>query len=161
MKRTYLAIGIIAVLGILVWGLSYVVRPKAPAANPSDEAAVRSVVTSFGEKLKLVPLLAPAAQAETAIRENYSPYVADNILSAWETNPKQALGRLTSSPWPDRIDIKTVTLDPDGSYNVQGDIVEMTSTGEAARYQIALLLKKIDGRWLITGIQAVLPHLGS
>ncbi len=63
----------------------------------------------------------------------YAPYVAPELLDAWKSDPQHAPGRLTSSPSPDRIGIRAVQMNADGSYVVTGTVIE-TASG-AKRYQ--------------------------
>jgi hypothetical protein len=70
--------------------------------------------------------------------------------------PERAPGRLTSSPWPDRIDIISIDRDDDGAYDVQGSIIEITSTevgtqNIANQYPIAIKVRNQNGKWVMTG----------
>lgn len=133
-----------------------------PAAEPqqnaeSAEAAVRSLVETFGSKLQAVSLLAPADMVNKSMQENYGDLVSAALLAEWQSNPQTAPGRVTSSPWPDRIEIVRVREVADDQYEVQGEIVEITSVekvngGAAAKRPITLVVQKIGGRWLITGV---------
>lgn len=118
------------------------------AANPADDAAVRSAVTSFGAALAQVSLQSSSAAAQ--MEEFYGPYVAPGLLRSWEAAPTAAPGRLVSSPWPDHIDISSVTPQPDGTYAVSGAVVEKTSTGDAGSYPVTMTLASTGGSWLIT-----------
>jgi len=84
------------------------------------------------------------------LEQNYKDFVAPSLLAEWKNDPSKALGRLTSSPWPDRIEIDEVEKISDDAYLVQGYIIEMTSTGETTiKRRVALSVEKNDGRWLI------------
>ena len=115
-----------------------------------DEIAVRSAVEGFGKVLKNVSLLAPQEVLGQSLEQNYKDFVTPSLLEEWKNDPSKALGRLTSSPWPDRIEIDEVEKISDNAYLVQGYIIEMTSTGETTiKRHVALSVVKNNDRWLI------------
>lgn len=122
--------------------------------DASDEAAVTSLVEDFGSKLQTVSLLAPKDIVNKSIQENYGGFVTPALLAEWQSDPQNAPGRLTSSPWPDHIKIETIKKLSEYEYEVEGEIIEITSTekvngGVAAQRQITLKIKKTGERWLI------------
>ncbi|MCX7951353.1 MAG: hypothetical protein N2594_05315 [Clostridiales bacterium] len=122
--------------------------------NNFEEYQVIKVVYIFGKKLKNVSLLASQEILIKSIKDNYSNYITQRLLKEWIKDPSKAPGRLTSSPWPDRIEIKTVTKTDKNTYKVEGEIIEITSAeviskGVAARRSITLIVRKIDDCWLI------------
>lgn len=137
--------------------------PGAPtAAEDRQEEAVRTQVTGFGAALRMVSLLAPQEQVETAMQQYYGAYTAPELLSQWETSPQSAPGRLTSSPWPERIDVSSVKKIADDTYVVEGAVIEVTSadtreSGAAASYPVIITLQKRGDAWLIVGFQKVAP----
>lgn len=125
-------------------------------ADPtSDKQDVLSFVVNFGEKLKMVTLTAPQDIAAESIEEHYSEFVTPELLALWESDPQNALGRRLSSPWPDRIEITDTETAGNGAYTVSGEIVEVTSTGPAAKYPVTLKVTKQDDRWLISGVTII------
>lgn len=94
------------------------------------------------------------------MREHYAFYVSPALLEAWRNDPASAPGRLTSSPWPDRIEIRSAEKTADGAYRVEGDIIETASAegnedGEpAAKLPVTLEVRNIDGRWLIDAFES-------
>jgi hypothetical protein len=94
----------------------------------SDSAQVRIVVANFGDELRFVSLLAPAQNVANAMDQHYAFYVHPDLLAKWKADPSTALGRLTSSPYPDRIDITGSQKNDDGTYYVLGNIVEVANT---------------------------------
>lgn len=122
-----------------------------------QEAAVRRTVEEFGQQLKDVSLLAPAEDLAIALQANYSPYVVESLINVWLSDPMRAPGRLTSSPWPERIDIRTITKESDTRFRVEGDIVEVTNEGggigepptEALRRPISITVELMSGDWKI------------
>lgn len=122
------------------------------------EASVRGLVEEFGRRLQTVSLLAPPDVVKQSMQEQYGELVAPDLLAKWQADPENAPGRLTSSPWPDRIEIERVAEAPDGSYQVEGYIIEVTSVekasgGAAAKHPAALTVAKAGDRWLITGFE--------
>lgn len=151
MTQKLIGIGIIIAV---VAGLAYLgnlgFEHKQTAAAAAEEN-VRSLVTQFGSTLKNVSLLADDASEQ--IGREYGPYVGTEQLAAWQADPASAPGRLTSSPWPDRIEITSVTQLAESAYRVDGSVVEMTSDGPADTRPIALLVENRDGTWLITALE--------
>jgi hypothetical protein len=126
--------------------------------NQFEETAVKNVVENFGKVLKNVSLLAPKETVTQGIEQNYKDFVASDLLAKWETDPSEAPGRLTSSPWPDRIDIMAINKINADSYEVSGNVVEMTSQevvdgGIAGRYPVMVKVEKINNKWLITSFE--------
>lgn len=161
-RNTWIAVVIVIIAAVIVGGylLSHntAVAPSAENTQASgDETQVRGVVTDFGAKLQNVSISGPTATAAAAIAANYGADVAPSLLAKWEANPANAPGRVTSSPWPARIEIGSVAKNPDGSYAVAGDVIEVTSV-EAAQggvndsYPINLTVSDVNGAWLITDV---------
>jgi hypothetical protein len=130
---------------------------STPTASVDEKARVTAVVESFGKKLASVSLLAPTVAAD--IRAQYADYIAPALLDQWAGDPTQAPGRLTSSPWPERIELISITRVSAGEYAVTGSIIEVTSVevntgGAAAEIPVQLTVQKdAQGHWLITDFQ--------
>lgn len=146
-------------------------QPVAPPSQQEEqqsgiedaESAVRELVAEFGGKLQRVSLLAPSDAVKESLQKEYGALVSPNLLARWQADPEHAPGRLTSSPWPDRIEVESVEAAPDGSYQVKGYVVEVTSVekengGAAARYPVTLTAGKVGDRWLITGFEQVIRY---
>jgi hypothetical protein len=132
-------------------------KEAARQENKADEKAVADLVRSFGSKLQTVSLLAPKDILEKSMQENYGDYVSEALLAKWKGDPQKAPGRLTSSPWPDRIEITSIAKVSEGAYEVKGEIIEITSKekesgGVAAKRPITLSVKKISNSWLIDDV---------
>lgn len=112
-----------------------------------------SLVEEFGRRLKNVSLLGPQEELEKSMEENYGGIISPELLTQWLKDPQNALGRLTSSPWPDRIDITMTQEQSEQKYLVKGDIVEVTSTGVADQRPIQLLVEKVGEQWLIIDVE--------
>ena len=97
-----------------------------PCSHPkTEEDEIRNLVWNFGRKLQSVSLLSPNAAQE--IKEQYSDFVSSALLEQWENDTSMAPGRMTSSPWPDHIEITVATKDGSNRYVVTGFVVEVTS----------------------------------
>jgi len=132
------------------------VAARAPAAVPScDVAAIRTAIDRFGSRLKQVSLLAPDRVRAREIHTAYGPLVTPELVARWLADPAHAPGRTTSSPWPEHIEVDSVTTGGGGGCRVAGDVVYVTSTelaaggGVAARAPVTLLLRAQDGDWRI------------
>jgi membrane-bound inhibitor of C-type lysozyme len=122
-----------------------------------NEKAIRQVVDDFGRQLKNVSLLAPEEQVREDMEEHYGDLVVYESIKKWFSNPLEAPGRLTSSPWPEKIEIDTISEEAEGKYLVKGKIIEITSIeeykgGKAAERKIDIFLAEFDGDRLITGV---------
>ena len=123
--------------------------------NDTDLTAVTQIVIAFGNNMKNVSLLASADVVSKSLQDSYGEYVSPALLAQWQSDPENAPGRVSSSPWPERIEITSTEKLADSQYQVKGDIiavtsVEMTQGGYAAKRPITLTVEKLDGRWLIT-----------
>ncbi|NPV92385.1 MAG: hypothetical protein HPY50_16595 [Firmicutes bacterium] len=173
MKRLYvkklLSVALILLVAVSLFGCSGETPPADPGQQPpSQEAApqtdeavretVANLVKDFGGRLQNVSLLAPKDTLIKSIQDNYGQYVSPDLLNEWQKDPQNAPGRVTSSPWPDRIEVLSVVKLPDSSYEVKGEVIEVTSTekangGAAARRPVTLAVGKIGDRWLITAVR--------
>jgi len=128
---------------------------KMEREKQAEEADVKFLVESFGRALKKVSLLSPTAAQD--IEENYKDFLDPILLNQWKADPTKAIGRLTSSPWPERIEILSIKQFGAGAYDVSGNIIEITSVeqiegGIAAKRPIELGVVKFDNRWLIVSV---------
>lgn len=130
---------------------------KKEHSSDSDSAQVRITVEGLGDQLQQVPLIAPHDILKFAMDKYYALYVRPDTLSAWENDPKNAPGRLTSSPWPDRIEVVSATKNQDGTYTVDANIVDIartaTSTAVVDRMPVRFTLARGPDGWQITGYQ--------
>ena len=122
-----------------------------------DTTAVRQLAGDFGRRLKQVSLLAPDSILISTIRQTYAPVVTDALLQAWIADPSRAQGRDVSSPWPERIEIRSI--EPEGtSCRIEGDVVYVTSTemargGEAFRRPVIVQVREEEG-WRVSAYEA-------
>jgi len=122
-------------------------------SSTNDETEIKSVVENFGKKLQMVSLQSPTASQQ--MQEQYAEFVSPALLQAWMSNQSQAPGRVVSSPWPDRIEITSLTKTASDKYAVTGSIIEITSvevgTSNAAdKVPVQIGVQKINDHWLIT-----------
>lgn len=130
---------------------------QSPDNEADDIERIKTIIDDFGRVLANVPLLSPPDILEENISEYYSPFLSEELISRWNNNPSEALGRLTSSPWPDHIEIIQVKKVTENKYEVSGNVVEVTSAEEATpeedysnKYRVSLVVERINDRWLIT-----------
>ncbi len=148
------------------------------AAEEAERQEVKSLVEAFGQKLKMVSLLAPEQDVRNSLQTHYGEFVSPSLLEKWQNDPEQAPGRLVSSPWPERIDVLAVEKTADDRYRVEGEIIELASAGSgnaggneadakagetagadtesaavAAKRAITLEIGKFDDRWLIDAVE--------
>jgi hypothetical protein len=131
-------------------------RAEDTATVPLDpERAVRRLVTLFGARMQSVSLLAPDSIAASRLQEAYGTLVTPDLLSDWMARPTAAPGRRVSSPWPDRIEVKSVTPSSADEYLVTGSLIYESSTGEsvesvASRPVRIHVRRGASGRWRIS-----------
>lgn len=137
------------------------VTRTTPTATPTqiatsyatEEAEIRDLVENFGKRLQNVSLQAPDAAQE--IQKQYSEFVTPALLEMWMNDVSKAPGRIVSSPWPDRIEITTLSKEGTDRYELTGFVVEITSlevvNGEVAtKIPVRMVVQKVQGSWLIT-----------
>ncbi|MBP9710906.1 MAG: hypothetical protein KBD50_01440 [Candidatus Pacebacteria bacterium] len=146
--------------GVLVFGGGNSIREEqaAPQGKISAETdmAIRTMITEFGGTLKNVSLLSPTVSADIAA--HYNVYLAPELLAAWQANPSEALGRNTSSPWPDRIEVVTVSPIGDSQFQAEANVIEVTNADTpfepAAVYPVTLIIKEEPaGQYWITNVR--------
>jgi hypothetical protein len=132
--------------------------PASGESKSADIGEIKKLVEDFGGVLANVSLLSPPDILENDMEKYYSPFVCKDLIYEWLDDPAKAPGRLTSSPWPDHIEIADIKIITDNKYKVSGNVVEVTSAevlegSFANKYGIILTVERISERWLITGSQ--------
>lgn len=162
MRRAYIwALMLVVGLALVGCGIRGVDVNSDATPRPtleSDEVVIGRLVSEFGGKLQLVSLQAPKEAAAKSIQENYGSYLSSPLLARWQSDPGQALGRMLSSPWPDRIEVLSTEKLSSDTYQVKGQIIELTSAeklngGVAAKRPLTLTVKKTDNRWQISSAE--------
>ena len=123
----------------------------------SEAETVANLVLEFGKRLQMVSLLAPSDSLDQSMQENYGRLVAPSLIEKWKNDPRNAPGRMVSSPWPDHIEILSNEEREEGIYQVAGEVIELTSVeqasgGFAAKRPISLIVKKSGDIWLIDDV---------
>lgn len=157
--------GLLATIMIIVLVLANQGQPtknpdNAPTSVPTsttvsraaEEAEIRDLVENFGKRLQTVSLQAPDAAQE--IQDQYSEFVEPALLEVWTNDVLHAPGRIVSSPWPDRIEISTMSKEGSDRYVINGFVIEVTSLevangGAAARMSVRIVVQNDQGHWLI------------
>jgi hypothetical protein len=119
----------------------------------TEEAEIRDLVENFGKRLQNVSLQAP--DAAQGMQKQYSEFVTPALLKMWMNDVSKAPGRIVSSPWPDRIEIITLSKEGTDRYELTGFVVEITSLevvngGAATKIPVRLVVQKVLGSWHIT-----------
>lgn len=127
-----------------------------------EAPGVRQVVERLGERLQRVSLQAPHDLLVREIRDAYAPLVTENLLAKWIAHPPHAPGREVSSPWPARIEIRSVGAAGLGQCRVAGEIVYLTSVemvhgGVALRQPVTLMVSK-NGEWRVSAFRVAAPE---
>jgi len=157
MKKLYVLI-LVAILSISLIGCQTEEIPQVDIPSKgegveevnNEEEAIK-VVEEFGSKLQLVSLMSPKDILTKSMEEEYSQYVATGLIYEWIEDPLNAPGRLTSSPWPDRIEILNIEKITDYSFSVEGQIVEMTNVkGEEFRRNVNIIVEMVTDKWIIS-----------
>lgn len=135
-------------------------------ASAKTTKAITALVNDFGQRLARVSLQAPIETLRDQIRSEYTELVTASLLAAWLSQPETAPGRAVSSPWPDRIEIRSVRRTGENTYEVDGEIVfvtsvELTQPGRAASREGVRLQVVVDqdGRFRIAAFELTGSHL--
>jgi hypothetical protein len=131
---------------------------ERPAAHDSAAAVseITRLVERFGERMKLVSLLAPDSAVTRSLREQYAELVTPELLERWIREPRAAPGRLVSSPWPERIKVQAVSRSAPDSYDVRGELLERTNAdppGSGRRTPVRLVVERVAGSWRIAAYE--------
>jgi hypothetical protein len=134
---------------------------EAPATLVAAEVKVGQFVEQFGRQLQSVSPLAPDAVDELQVK--YAPFVSPVLLKKWAEDLSKAPGRTVSSPWPDRIEVLTVTRQSPAEYLVTGQIIEVTSAevangGAFDKILVSITVDEVQGTLLISGYQQGKPQ---
>jgi len=131
--------------------------PAPEESKSSDVYEIKKLVEDFGKVLVNVSLLSPPDILKNDMEKYYSPFVFKDLISQWLDDPMKAQGRLTSSPWPERIEIRTIENITPYSYLVKGDIIEVTSVDKETDFNlikrpVEIIIKKNVNCWLIAEV---------
>jgi hypothetical protein len=122
-------------------------------ATPSAEQPIRTLITTFGSKIKNVDQKAVKREdLRNQITDNYKGLISDALYSSWEANPALAPGRPASSPWPEQIEVSGISQTKpviSEAYEIQADLVWLTSQGESSKEPIIIRVVKEHDQWVI------------
>jgi phage shock protein PspC (stress-responsive transcriptional regulator) len=136
-------------------GGNYYCDPAA-ATDSQNQADAENTVKNFGEVLRDVSVLAPKEMLKPLLEKTYGPYITPELLAAWQNDPGLALGKETSSPYPDHINIDSNTKNADGTYSIAGDIIMMTSNpqdGYSDIEPVTFTLVQLNNEWRISAVE--------
>lgn len=123
------------------------------SARTDEYSELKGFVERFGKELRNVRL--DVSGVTDRLRTAYSQYVSPELLASWIRDPSQAPGQVASSPWPDRIEIESVSNPTSQTYEVTGRIIELTSWelthgGVANQTPIRITVERREGQFRIT-----------
>lgn len=127
------------------------------SSKTNDIDQIKTILESFGKVLVNVSLYSQPDILKKDMEKYYSPFVSKELISKWLQDPTEALGKLTSSPWPDHIEIINIKKLTGDKYEVSGNVLEITSVeetsgGYAYKYGVSLTVERINGKWLIADV---------
>jgi len=179
------ALCLVVVAVIVIGALVACGGSTAAELTAEEKAQITELLDNFGRELTNVTIIDPENVVAEQIKEHYTPYLTSNLLSKWVLDPSLAMGRTTSSPWPDRIEVDSMEKVDNDRIKVQGYVVWVASGGQngvevTATVPAVFFVKKDSstGKFLIDNafsnkyafydteeltkmLQSVLPEAGS
>lgn len=157
-KKILFVIIVILIFGYSFFRIASIGERTDENDNAEEKVKIEKLIEDFGSKIKNVALLSPREDLINSIEENYSQFISDELMEKWKNDPRKAVGRATSSPWPDRIEVIDYEKISDDEYNVIGRIIEITSTevenGKIAAVRpVKVSVKKIGDNWIINNVE--------
>lgn len=121
----------------------------------NNSMVVENIVKGFGEKLRMVSLTAPEDVIKDSMEEHYCGFISSGLIEEWKNDTQNAPGRVTSSPWPERIEIIETKRISEYEYEVKGEIIEVATIDVnnnwiVGKQTITLSIEKENDSWLIT-----------
>jgi hypothetical protein len=151
-KRFLVAMGIaLVVVVVFIAGFFFWNFMDPKTITKAEKKEVTTLVENFGAKLKEVSLSVPDEVASQEIGQVYAPFVSAGFLSDLTNDPARAPGKTVSSPWPEKIEIASMEKLDAHTIKVTGNIILMTSGGNAGKTSIVLWARdtSVQGAWLI------------
>lgn len=142
----------VLVLSLFFASVSDIASARRQSALTEENSELKGFVERFGKELRHVRL--DISDVTDRLRMVYSEYVSPELLASWIRDPSQAPGQVASSPWPDRIEIDSVSQSPSQTYEVTGRIIELTSWelthgGVANEIPIRITVERRQGQFRI------------
>ncbi len=154
-RNVLLAAGAVLLLGAIAVTVYFSTRPYVP----TNELQVRAVIYNFGDELSQVSLVSTSASTTESMDRHYSYYIRPDLLSSWKERPQTALGRQSVLPWPDHIDIRSLTDNENGTYTVEATLVGTTQgidpTSAAKEVPVRFTVSQGPDGWQISAYEAV------
>ncbi len=116
---------LLSLIFVLVLSSVFFIQDRTVSINEKEQ--ITEFINNFSQNLKNVSLTSPQNVVKSEIQKAYSRYLDKKLLKEWEQNPKKALGRITSSPWPDTIEIDKIKKVGGSRFLVFGKIIYVTS----------------------------------
>ena len=178
------ALCLVVVAVIVIGALVACGGSTAAELTAEEKAQITELLDNFGRELTNVTIIDPENVVAEQIKEHYTPYLTSNLLSKWVLDPSLAMGRTTSSPWPE-IEVDSMEKVDNDRIKVQGYVVWVASGGQngvevTATVPAVFFVKKDSstGKFLIDNVlsnkyafydteeltkmlQSVLPEAGS
>ena len=140
-------ISILLIFAILVGGVFIWYLGENKIMSKSERAEVTALVENFGSKMKDVSLSSPKNIIISEMKSAYSPFISKSLMDSWEQDPSEIIGRLTSSPWPEKIEIDSIEKLDKYKIDVKGKIVYVASGNgklvETDKTPIELTIRKV------------------
>ncbi len=114
-----------------------------------EESEIKKLLDLFVQRMQLITLASPLERIKEMIKDAYHELVTEELLNQWLNSPQEAPGKITSSPWPDKIEIKKLSKINPNEYQVEGSLIWMTSTGFAKEDKVEIKILKKDSKWLL------------
>jgi hypothetical protein len=160
-----ISLGIIIIAALAVVGVAaYFFTPRSEPVSSGPmgklsvetDTSIRNMVKEFGGHLKNVSLLSTSTVG-AQLESEYGTYLSASLLTQWKANPFLAIGRNVSSPWPERIEVVSVSPVGNNTYTVEANVIELTSADKpmepAAVYPVTLtVVEESTGVWKITAV---------
>lgn len=124
------ALCLVVVAVIVIGALVGCGGSTAAELTAEEKAQITELIDDFGRELTNVTIIDPENVVAEQIKEHYTPYLTSNLLSKWVFDPSLAMGRRTSSPWPDRIEVDSMEKVDSDRIKVQGYVVWVASGGQ-------------------------------
>jgi hypothetical protein len=124
------ALCLVVVAVIVIGALVSCGSSSVAELTAEEKAQITELIDRFGRELTNVTMIDPENVVAEQIKEHYTPYLTSNLLSKWVFDPSLAMGRRTSSPWPDRIEVDSMEKVDSDRIKVQGYVVWVASGGQ-------------------------------
>ena len=136
------------------------VASDSTASRAACGVASRRLIAQFGERMRLVSLLAPETVVRREIADAYSQLASPELIAEWQSSPASAPGRDVSSPWPLRIEVRSLNR-AGRNCRAEGDVLYVTNADTMAvveRRAVTIEMDSSDSR--IIAYHSTAPNTG-